>query len=69
MPEHDLVAPYSLEVVYYYVAGWPLQRTSLALKAPEGERHKYFENDDVEDGDREQEEEDYTYEESDDEQS
>ncbi|EJK60145.1 hypothetical protein THAOC_19554 [Thalassiosira oceanica] len=40
-PERDLVAPYSLEVVYY-VAGWSLQRTSLALKAPEGERHKYY---------------------------
>ena len=40
IPDEDLVAKYSLPVVYY-VAGWTLQCTSLALLVGENDRFKY----------------------------
>ena len=40
IPDKDLVAKYSLPVVYY-VAGWTLQRTSLALLVAQNERYPY----------------------------
>ena len=40
IPEGDLVAKYSLPVVYY-VAGWTLQRTGLALLVGENDCYKY----------------------------
>eukprot|EP00984_Skeletonema_dohrnii_P003909 scaffold1342_cov115-Skeletonema_dohrnii-CCMP3373.AAC.3 len=41
IPAENLVAKYSLPVIYY-VAGWTLQRTSLALTVAKAEREKYF---------------------------
>jgi len=40
IPDKDLVAKYS-EPVVYYVTGWTLQRTGLALLVEESERYKY----------------------------
>ncbi|KAL9184799.1 hypothetical protein ACHAXT_002576 [Thalassiosira profunda] len=40
IPTANLVGKYSRSVVYY-VAGWALQRTSLALLAPDREKAKY----------------------------
>ena len=41
IPDDDLVAKYSRKMVYY-VSGWTLQRTSLALNAPTEDRTKYY---------------------------
>ena len=40
IPDKDLVAKYS-EPVVYYVTGWTLQRTGLALLVEESEHCKY----------------------------
>ena len=39
IPDGDLVATYSLPVVYF-IAGWTLQRPSLALLVGEKDREK-----------------------------
>eukprot|EP00984_Skeletonema_dohrnii_P013631 scaffold5653_cov95-Skeletonema_dohrnii-CCMP3373.AAC.6 len=41
IPLQNLVAKYSMPVIYY-VAGWTLQRASLALTVPKSKRQKFY---------------------------